>query len=110
MLALLGDGDQQVGAQRGPDLHPHTVGRVAQKTAQAEVLFDPTEEKFDTPAATVNLRDGEGFERKPVAEEDQSLPAYRIDIADPTQRIGIVPPTLARVELDRLVAAQPHGF
>ena len=110
MFALLGNGDQQVGTQRGPNLHPYAVGRVAQETAQAEVLLDPTEEKFDTPATAVNLGDGEGIEREPVGQEHERLPAFRIDIADPPQWIGILLPSLARVELDRLVAAQSHGF
>ena len=35
VLPLLGDGDEQIGAQRRPDLHPHAVGRGAEGRSAA---------------------------------------------------------------------------
>ena len=36
-----GDGDEQVGADRRPDLYPDAVGRIAEKPAQSQMMFDP---------------------------------------------------------------------
>ena len=43
----LGDGDQEIRADGRPDLHAHAVEGSAVKSAQAQVLFDPTKEQLD---------------------------------------------------------------
>ena len=70
---LLGDGDKQVGAECGPDLNPHAVRRVAEKSAQTQVLLDPAKEKFDGPAAPIDRGDGERGQVKLIGQE---VPAW----------------------------------
>ncbi len=94
-LPLLGNRYKQVGAQRRPDLHAHAVGRGTEKAAQAQMLFDPTPEQFDTPSAAVDLRDEQRFELKAIGEEDKRLAILRIVIADSPQRIGIIQSSFA---------------
>ena len=84
-IFALGDRDEQVGAQRRPDLDANSIGRGAEKSAQAQVLLDPTEEQLDRPAAAVNLRDDQRFEVESVGQENEGLAGFRIDIADSPQ-------------------------
>ena len=107
---LLGDGDEQVGADRSPDLNADPVGFVAEKPTQAQVLFDPSEKQFDLPAAPVNLGDRHGGQVKGVCEEDEGDAALGIPITDPSKRIGVVVTTSGRVQSDGLVAPQACGL
>src|ERR1039458_9103004 len=84
-LFPFGDGDEQVGADRSPDLDPDTVGRIAEKPAQSQVLFDPSEKQFYRPAASVDHRDDQNVEVELVAQEYKRLAAFRIDVADAPQ-------------------------
>lgn len=63
-----GDRHQQVGAQRSPDLHLHSVRIGAEETAQ--VLFDPAKEQFDFPTVLVEQRDGQRIEGKLIGKKD----------------------------------------
>ena len=50
-----GDRHEQVGAQRRPDLHAHTVRIGAEETEQSQVLFDPAKKQLDLPAVFVDI-------------------------------------------------------
>ena len=89
VFLVLCDRDQEIGAQRGPNLDAHAVRRVAEESAQAQVLLDPTEEKFDGPSAAVNRSDHQGRQGELVRQEDQRLTAFRVDIADTPQRFRV---------------------
>ena len=104
------DRDQQVCAQRRPDLDAHPVGRGAEEPAQSQVLFDPAKEQFYRPAAAINLSDDQSFQLESIGQEDKGLAGLRIDIADPPQGLGIGLLAVAGAEPDCLVAAQPRGF
>ena len=106
VFALPGDRDHEKGGQGGPELNPHPVRRGAEKSAQSQVLFEPTKEKFDGPAAAIDQRDDQGSECKLIGEENQRLPGSGIEIADPPQRLGIIRTALGRVESNGLIAAQ----
>ena len=110
VFLLLGDCDQEISAQCGPNLDAHAVGRVAEKSTQAQVLFDPTEEKFDGPAAAVDRGDQQSGQVELVGQEDQCLAGFWLDVADPPQRLGIGHATFGGIEPDRLIATQAHGF
>ena len=104
---LLRDSHQEVGADRGPDLDAHSVGVVAEETAQAKVLLDPAEEQLDLPATAVDLGDRERRQMKGVRQEHERETAFRIEVADTPKGLGVVLATLPEVEADRLVA--PHS-
>lgn len=55
---LAHDGNEHINADGNPDLGLHRVFGVAIETFDVEVLFDPFEEEFDTPAGTIELSDG----------------------------------------------------
>ena len=52
------DGNQDINADGNPDLGLDCVFGVAIETFDVEVLFDPFEEEFDSPAGTIELSDG----------------------------------------------------
>ena len=110
IFLLLGDGDEEVGAECGPDLNPHAVRRVAEKSAEAQVLLDPAEEKFDGPAASINRGDDERGQVELVSQKDQRLLGFRIDMTDAAQRFRVSRTAFFGAETDRLIAAQTHGL
>ena len=60
--SLLGDRHQEKGGHGGPYLDPYTVWRGTEKSAQAQVLFDPAEEQLDGPASAIDQRNYQGIE------------------------------------------------
>lgn len=110
VLSLFGDGDEEVGAQRRPDLDADAVVRSAEESPQAQVLFEPTPEQFNAPAPAVDLGDEQGWQRKLVGEKHEVLTALRIDVADPAKRFGVGLLALAGVEPDGLIAAKARGL
>src|SRR5882762_7246927 len=100
------DGDEQVGAERGPDLHAYSVRIGAEESAQAQVLFDPTKEQLDLPAVFVDRGDGQRVEFEVIGEENQSQTGLWIDKTDTSQGLRVTAPAFGGVEPDALVAPQ----
>ena len=57
---LFSDGNQEVGADRCPDLQTYRILTSAQKGSQAQMLFDPLKEQFHLPASAIELSHGYG--------------------------------------------------
>jgi len=54
------------------------------------MLFNPFEEQFDLPAASIQLSDGQCGHGEVVGQEDQGFAGNRIAIAHAAQRVGII--------------------
>ena len=76
---LLENRDQEVGADRRPDLDAHGVVGSAHERADAQMLFYPTEEEFDLPAGLVDLGDLERRKREVIGQKDERTPLLWID-------------------------------
>ena len=87
MLAY--DGDQRINTDGNPDLGFDSVFGVAVKAFDVEVLFDPFEEEFDTPAGTIELGDGESGQIKVVGEEDEFASMFDIVEAHAAERFWV---------------------
>lgn len=85
---FLQDRDQEVRGDCDPDLSLHGVLGCAVEGFDPKMLFDPLEEDFDLPGASVKLGDGERRKLEVVAQEDESFPGFRILEPDSPQRIG----------------------
>src|ERR1035437_9490683 len=107
---LLGDGNQEIGADRGPDLDADSIRIVAEKAAQAQVLLDPTKEQFDLPAPAIDRSDGECRQMEGVGQENEREAAFRIEVSDATKGFGIVLAAFPQFEADRLIAPHAAGF
>ena len=57
MQAFFQNGDEQANGDGAPDLGADRVGRRAIKGFDAQMLFEPFEESFNLPAATIPLGD-----------------------------------------------------
>ena len=106
----LGDGHEQIGAVRRPDLHTHAVKVGAAESSQTQVLFDPAKKQFDGLATAINLRDEQSIQLELIGEEDQRVAGLRVDVTNPAELVGIVPLTNEGVEFDGLSEAQPGGL
>lgn len=71
MITLFGDGDQDVGAERRPDLDTNSVGGSAEEPTQSEMLLEPAKECFDRPALFINLGDHVGLQSKLIGDKDK---------------------------------------
>ena len=85
------------------------AGRAVQ-SPQSQVLFDPTKEQLDGPAAAENLRDHQSLQLKLVVEKDQRKVRLRIHATDSAQLVGIVLPADEGIEFDDLIGAQARGL
>lgn len=105
-MNLIETGHHEVNADRDPDLCAHCVLAGAEESFDSQVLLDPFEEEFDLPATLVNGCDRQGGKIEVVGQEDQSLSALRIDIADTSQSLRVVEFPFSGAQPDRLIAAQ----
>src|SRR5579859_2190482 len=105
-----GNGHQEVGADRCPDLDAHPVGVVAEEAAQTKVLLDPAEEQLDLPAPAIDGGDRECGQMESVRQEDEGEAAFRIEVSDTPKGLGIVLAALPEIEADRLVASDSAGL
>ena len=80
------NGDEQVSADRGPDLDFHRVFTGSEKGPDAQVLLDPLEEKLDFPAFFVDEGDGQGRQMEMIRDENKE--ALIFADSDLTQRAG----------------------
>ena len=107
---LADDGEQDIDADRDPDLGLHGVWGGAVEAFDAEVLLDPFEEEFDTPAGAIELGDGEGGQVEVVGEEDEFAAVFDIGEGDAAERFGVEAGGADPGECDRLVAAESGGL
>ena len=63
---LLDDCDQNVNADGYPDLSLYGIGTGAKKRLDSQVLFDPFEKDFDSPAVLVEFGNCQGRQSKIV--------------------------------------------
>src|SRR5664279_271967 len=110
MKTLFQDGDEQINGDGRPDLGAHGVGRRALKGFDAQMLFDPFEEQFDLPAATIELGDGQRRRGEVVSQEDQRLARFWVAIADAAHGDGIIVLGVQPGEHHGLVETQAGGF
>lgn len=107
---FLEDSHEQVNTHGNPDLCPDGVGRVSIKGFDAKMLFDPLEEPFDPPTATVKFRDGECWQREVVRQEDEPFVAFGVEVMHSPQLAGVPYRCFDTGQDDRLIAAQPGLF
>ena len=81
MQTFLQDGDEQINGDGTPDLGAHGVLARTVEGFDAQMLFDPFEEQFDLPAATIQLGDCQGGRGEVVGQKDQSLTSLGVAIA-----------------------------
>ena len=90
MKFLFHDGDQDVDAERDPDLGFHGVVAGAVKRFDAQVLLDPAEEQFDLPTLGVERGDSRGGKLEMIGQEDKGAVVGRVVKFDPPQFGGII--------------------
>ena len=83
------DRDQDVDADRDPNLRLHGVRIVAVEGFDPQILFDPFEEQFHLPTAFVQLRDGQRGEREVVRQEHKPALLFGVVKGDAAQWIGV---------------------
>src|ERR1035441_9428720 len=104
---LVDDGDEQVSRHRDPDLGFHRIGAGSKKMFDAQVAFDPAEEKFDLPAPSINSGDDHGGDFQMVGQKDQSAPRLRVEVMHFAQWPGKGRARTREGQLANLVAAHP---
>jgi hypothetical protein len=107
---LFGDGDQQIGANRRPDLDDRAVGVVREEPAQTQVLLDPPKEQLDLPPALVNRGYDQRRQSEVVGQEDQREVAVGLVVADAAQLGRVTLAGFGRVQADGLIATQAGGL
>ncbi len=110
MQALFQNGDEQINGDGGPDLDTHGVRAGAVKGFDAQMLFDPFEEEFDLPAATIELGNGQSWHGEVVGQEDQRLARFWVAIADATHGDGIIMLGVKSGQHHGLIETQAGGF
>ena len=91
MKPLADDRNEDVDRHGDPYLGFDGILAGAEKCFHAQMLFDPSKEKFDLPSGLVQVADGECRQGCIVREEQQSPQALWIFVANPAQgfRIGL---------------------
>ena len=79
---------EQIDSQGGVNLNHDRVFRVADKTLDAQVLFDFLEKQFDFPAFFIDIGDGFGAQPEVIGQELVMFTAFRVTIADAAQAQG----------------------
>ncbi len=101
---------EQVNGDGDPHLDTHGVLRSAVEGLDSQMLFDPFEEEFDVPTATVKLGDLQRRFGEIVGEKHIPLFGFRIAETDSAQHLGIVSPRIKAAQDDSLVAAQSRAL
>ena len=104
------DRDQNVDADRNPDLRLHGVRTGAVEGFDPQVLFDPFEEQFDLPTAFVQLRDAPCGKCEVVCQKHQPPILFGVVEADAAQRSGVRLGRLHARQHDGLIAPQTGGL
>ena len=82
---FLDDGHQDVDADRYPNLSLDRVFGGPIESLNAQVLFDPFEEKFHLPATLVKLGDCQSVQHEVVGQEHKTFAGVGIHVLDPPQ-------------------------
>jgi len=90
MELLFDDSDQHVGGNGAPDLRLHRVLARAQKTLDAQVLFDPFEKQLHLPAALVQRGNGQRRQRRIVGQKHQRFARLGVVESDAPQMLRVV--------------------
>lgn len=106
---LAHDGNQHINADGNPDLGLHRVFGVAVKAFDVEVLFDPFEEEFNSPAGTIELSDGECWQFEVVGDEDEFALMFSIVEANTAERFWVEEGGTGPVEDDGGITAESGG-
>jgi hypothetical protein len=106
---LFQDGDEQVSAERSPNLDKHSVLGGADEGTNPEMSLDPFEKQFDLPAGAVNLAHLNGGQAKVIGEENEPARMLGVVITDATQGLGIALLGIKAAESNRLIAPQAFG-
>ena len=81
-MNLIETGDQQINADRDPDLGAHCVFAWSVERFYAKVLLYPFEEQFNLPSAFIDRRNCQRRQIGVVREEGQTFPCICIKKAD----------------------------
>ena len=81
--------EQEQGDERSPDLNLQSVGAGADKSLDAEVLFERLEKQFDLPALAVDGGDGGSGKAAMIGEKHQgALLGFVPDLDAAQEQIG----------------------
>ena len=75
-MNLIETGDQQINADRDPDLGAHCVFAWPVERFYAKVLLYPFEEQFNLPSAFIDRRNCQRRQIEVVSEEDCRFPVF----------------------------------
>lgn len=106
MKFFLHDSDQHIHGESDPDLGEDRIFGCSVERLDSQVLFEPAEEEFHLPAATIQFGHGNGGNREVVGQEGKAFARFRIDELDQTQFVRIIPVCVEVDENDGLVAAK----
>jgi hypothetical protein len=107
---FLDDGNEKVYADRDPNLGLYSILGSAKERLDAQVLFDPFEEKFHLPAALVQLRNCQGREAEVVGQEYKPVVGLCVEVTDTPQWYRILLGRLEAFEDYCLIASQTGRF
>ena len=74
------------------------------------MLFDPFEEEFDLPAASIQVGDGQGGQVEVVGQEHESALVFDVVERDASETSGVALRSVDAIEGDGRVAAKAGGF
>jgi hypothetical protein len=105
-VSFFQDRNQQVGADRRPDLDPNRVVGVTDKAADPQVLLDPAKEQFDLPPRLLNFGDFEGGQGEVVRQKDQGGFTFGIEKSDTPKHGRIILLGKGSTKPNGLIASQ----
>ena len=109
-MVFFENGHEQLNTDGDPHLNSNGILRSAVEGFHSQMLFDPFEEEFDVPAASVKLGDLQRRFGEIVGEKHIQLFGFRVAKTDSAQRLGIVSPRIKATQDYSLVAAQSRAF
>ena len=104
---LFGDRDQYVSGNGAPNLRLERVLAGAEEALNVQVLLDPLEEQFDTPATLVQRTNRRCCKRHVVGQEHQLLARFEVCVTDPAHRYWVTLNGQEPRQLNPLVGADP---
>ena len=106
MKFFLHDSNQHVHREGDPDLGEHRIFGCSVEGLDSQMLFEPTEEEFDFPAATVQFGHRNGANREVVGQKRKALARFRIGELDQAQLVRIIPVCVEVDEHNGLIATK----
>lgn len=101
---LVEDRNHEISTHCDPDLSLHCVGTRAVVMLDAQMSFDPAEEKFDAPSQLVKHGDGESWDFQVVGQEDELLLGFEIDELHSSQQHWKIRPGFLDRRLANMIA------